>query len=133
MEPVAILARGQDIVGRHAARGADGEIVHAHELADERADGLGLGRELQPVVERADFVGFKVAPGDVPELRGINQRGDGFPQGREHPLEPRVKEQRFLVAHEEMIELHVEVRDVNGEPEQVGGDFIDVHHGSVAG
>ena len=79
MKPVAILARGQDIVGRHAARGADGEIIHAHELADERADGLGLGREFQPVVERADFVGFKVAPGDVPEFGGIDQRGRRLP------------------------------------------------------
>jgi len=31
----------------------------------------------------------------------------------------------FLVTHEKMIELHVKVRDVDGEPEQVGGDFID--------
>ena len=92
IEPVAILARAQDIVGRHAARGADGEIIHAHELADERADRLGLGRELQPVVERAAFVGFKVTPGDVPEFRGIDQRGDGFPQRREHaPSTPREK------------------------------------------
>ena len=32
------------------------------------------------------------------------ERGDGFPQGREHLLESSVKEQRLLVAHEEMIE-----------------------------
>ena len=105
------------------------KVIHAHEFADERADGLGLGREFQPVVERADLVGFKVAPGDVPECGGINQRGDRFPQGREHPLEPRVKQQRLLVAHEEVVELHVELRDVNGEPEQVGGDFVDGGHG----
>jgi hypothetical protein len=84
---------------------------------------------LQPVVERAAFVGLEVAPGDVPQLRGIDERGDGVSQGREHRLEPRVKEQRFLVAHEEVIELHVEFRDVNGEPENVGGDFVDGGHG----
>ena len=39
-----------------------------------------------------------------------------------------VKEQRFLVPHEEMIELHVSVRDVNGEPEQIGSDFMDGCH-----
>ena len=112
MKPVAILARGENIVRRHAARGADGEVVHGDELADERTDGLGLGRELQPVVESADFVGFKVTPGNVPECCGINQRGDCFAQGWEHALEPGVKQQRLLVAHEEMIELHVEVRDL---------------------
>jgi len=113
IEPVAILARVQDIFGRHAARGPDGEIIHTHELADERADRLGLRRDLQPVVERTAFVGFEVTPGDMPQFCGINQRGDGFPQGREHPLESRMKEQRFLVAHEEMIKLHVEVRNGN--------------------
>jgi hypothetical protein len=64
----------------------------------------------------------------VAELRGVNQRGHGVAQDWEHSFEPRVEEQRFLVAHEEMIELHVKVRDVNGEPEQVGGDFIDGGH-----
>jgi hypothetical protein len=29
-----------------------------------------------------------------------------------------------------MIELHVEVRNVNGEAKQVGGDFMDGGHGS---
>jgi hypothetical protein len=36
-----------------------------------------------------------------------------------------VKEQWFLVADEEVIELHVEVRHVNGKPEQVGSDFVN--------
>jgi hypothetical protein len=41
-----------------------------------------------------------------------------------------VEEQWFLVAHQKMIELHVKVRDVDGEPKQVGGDFINAGHGS---
>lgn len=129
MKPVTILTRGEDIVSRHTTRRADGEVVHGDELADERADGLGLRREFQPVIERANFVGFKVAPGDVSEFRGINQRRDGFPQSREHPLESSVKEQRFLVAHEEVIELHIKVRDVDGKTEKVGGNFVDGGHG----
>jgi len=51
IETVAILSRAKDVIGRHAACGANGEIIHTHELADKRADGLGLRRELQPVVE----------------------------------------------------------------------------------
>jgi hypothetical protein len=60
LEAVAILPRAQDIVTRHAAGWADGEIVHAHELADERAHRVSVRRELQPVVEHTAFVGFKV-------------------------------------------------------------------------
>jgi hypothetical protein len=40
IEPVAILASSEDVFGRHAARRADGEIIHAHELADESADNV---------------------------------------------------------------------------------------------
>lgn len=43
---VAILAGGEDIVSRHAARRADGEVIHAHQFADEGADRLGLRGEL---------------------------------------------------------------------------------------
>ena len=52
IEPVAILASSEDVFGRHATRRAYGEIIHAHELAD----GLGLGRNLKPIIERADFI-----------------------------------------------------------------------------
>ena len=85
---------------------------------------------MKPLVERAAFIRFKVTPGDMPEFRGVDQLGDCFPQGREHPLEPRVKEQRFLVAHKEVIELHIEVRNINREPEKVRGNFVDGGHAS---
>lgn len=67
-----------------------------------------------------------MTPRDVAEFRGINQFPDGVAQDREHPLEPGMKEQRFFVAHEEVIELHVEVGNVNRKPEQVRGDFINL-------
>jgi pimeloyl-ACP methyl ester carboxylesterase len=46
IEPIPILTSAQDFVGRHAARWADGEIIHAHKLSDESADRLGIGCEL---------------------------------------------------------------------------------------
>ena len=110
-------------------RGADREIIHTHQLANKSADRLGLGRELQPFVECAAFVGFKMTPGNVLELHGINQRGHGLPQFREHRLQSRVKKQGFLVPHEEVVELHVKVRDVNREPKKIGGDLVDRGHG----
>jgi hypothetical protein len=71
---------------RHATRRTDGEIIHAHELADESANWLGLGRKLKPIIERADFVGLEVAPGDVTELRRVDDLRDRLAQRREHAL-----------------------------------------------
>jgi hypothetical protein len=48
------------------------------------ADGLGLGRQLQPLVERAAFVGLKVTPSDLPNLGRINQLADGLAQSGKH-------------------------------------------------
>jgi hypothetical protein len=69
-----------------------------------------------------------VTPRDVPEFRGINQRGDGFAQSGEHAFQSGVKEQRLFVPDEEVIELHVKVRNVDAKPVKVGGNFIDGGH-----
>jgi hypothetical protein len=125
IEPVAILAGSQDVFRRHAACRADGEIIHTHELADQSANGLGLGRNLKPIVERADFVGLEVAPGDVTELCRVDDLRDSLVQRREHALKAGVEKERFLVTHEEVVELHVKVRNVNGQPKQVRGNFVN--------
>jgi hypothetical protein len=56
------------------------------DLADERADGLGLGRNLKPIIERADFVGLEVAPSDLTELGRVDNLRDRLAQRREHAL-----------------------------------------------
>src|SRR6516164_5329007 len=71
IEPVAILAGGQQVFRRHAVRRADGEIIYAHKLADESADGLGLGRNLKPIVERADIGIVTVRPPDPTHRVGV--------------------------------------------------------------
>jgi hypothetical protein len=86
---------------------------------------LGLRRQLQPVVEGAALVGLKVTPGDVPQLGRVDQLADRLAHGGKHGLQAGMKEKRLLVAHEEMIELHVDVRDVHGQPKKVGRDFVD--------
>jgi hypothetical protein len=83
------------------------------------------------VVEATDLIGFEMAPGDVAQLAGIDQRGHGVAQGRKHGLEPGVKQQRLRVAHQEVVELQIEVRHMDREPEQVGGDLRDDNHGSA--
>jgi hypothetical protein len=39
-----------------------------------------------------------------------------------------MKEQRLVVAGEEVVELHVELRDIDRQAKQVGGDFVDGGH-----
>jgi len=41
-----------------------------------------------------------------------------------------VEKERFLVAHQEVFELHVKVRNVNGQPEQVWGNFAAKSRGT---
>src|SRR5215813_5351278 len=91
IKPVAIPAGSQDVFRRHAARRADGEIIHIHELADQSANGLGLGRKLKPIIERADFVGLEVAPGDVTELCRVDDLRDRLAQRWKHALKAGVE------------------------------------------
>lgn len=53
-EAEALLAGAEHVTLRHATGGAQGDIIHTHQLADEGAHRLGLGRQLQPVVEATD-------------------------------------------------------------------------------
>jgi hypothetical protein len=41
------------------------------------------------------------------------------------PFRPCVEKERFLVAHEEVVELHVKVRNVDGQPEQIWCNFVN--------
>ena len=65
------------------------------------------------------------------EHRRIEDFTHGLTQDGEHRPESRVKQQRLLIAHEEVIELHVEIRHVDGEAEYVRGDFVDGGHGGA--
>src|SRR5215831_9956007 len=73
IETVAVFTGGQNVLGCHSAGRPDGEIIHTHQLTDERADRLGFRGKLQPIVERAAFVGLKVTPGNIAEFRRIYQ------------------------------------------------------------
>jgi hypothetical protein len=62
-----------------------------------------------------------MAPGDVAQFGRIDQRGHGRVQLGEHRAVARVKQQRLLVADEEVVELQVEVGVVDRQAEDVGG------------
>jgi len=70
-----------------------------------------------------------VAPADVTQVGRVDQRGDGVAQRPERPAVPRVEQQRPLVADEEVVELHVQRRLVQADPEHVRRDLVDGGHG----
>src|SRR5215471_12413063 len=123
MESKPVFASVQHVIRRHPVCRAYREIIYRDKFANERANRLRLGREFEPVIQAAAFIGFKMTPGDVPELRGVDQRGDCLAKSGEHGFEPGMEQQRLIVADKEMIELHVEVRDVYGKAEQIRRDF----------
>ena len=59
----------------------------------------------------------------------FDQGSDGVAEQREHAFQPRMEEERLLVAHQEMVELHVHFRHINRQPEQAGRNFVDRNHG----
>lgn len=129
MKPEAVVSRVDHFASSEASGGAVREVVDTDEFPDEGADGFRVRSDLQPFVERAAFVGLEVAPGDVAEGRRIDEARHGVAQSGEHGPQPRVEKQGRLVANEEVVELHVEFRDVEGEAEKVGSDFVDGDHG----
>jgi hypothetical protein len=40
-----------------------------------------------------------------------------------------MKKQRLFITHQEVVELHVELRDVDRKSKHIGSDFIDGSHG----
>jgi hypothetical protein len=72
MESVAIIAGNQDVFRRHTARRADGENHPRSRACRRDCKPAGLEAQAEPIIERADFVGLEVAPGDVTELRRVD-------------------------------------------------------------
>jgi hypothetical protein len=98
------------------------DVDHGSDLA---ARGLRLRGSSEPLIQRAAFVHFEVAPTDPAKRCRIDQLADRFPQSGKHLSHPGVEEQRFLVSNEKVIELQVEGRDVDADPEHVASDLIE--------
>jgi hypothetical protein len=115
----------EDLVRLEPARRAIREVGDVNHRADLSAHGRGVRGCRQPFVERAAFINLEVAPTDPAEAGGIDQFGDRLAHCRKHPAHARVKQQRLLVFHEEVVELKVEGRHVQTDSIQVGCDFVD--------
>ena len=90
-------------------------------------------RALEPLVAYLHAAGVLPAPAGATAVAPVEllaERYRGY-LAHERGLAPTTVRcylsiaQRFLVAHEEVVELHVKIRNVNGQPKQVWGNFAN--------
>jgi hypothetical protein len=125
--PPEPMTAGLDHLARcQAARRAVAEVFEIHRGAQLAAGRLCIRRNREPLVERSALVHLEVAPADPPQRRGIDHASHRVPHFRKHLPHARVKQERFRVADEEVVELQVELRNVDGNAKQVLGDFVDL-------
>ena len=116
-QSIAVASRVDRLVGSQPPRRTIGKVVQVHERADLGADRLRLRRLGEPLVQRAAFVDFEVAPADPPQCGRVDDLCDRLTDRREHPAHARVKQERLLVADDEVIELQVDFGNEHGNPE----------------
>src|SRR5215510_11210042 len=127
--PEPMAAGIQSLVGRQAARRPDREVLDVDCRSDLAARPLRVRRDREPVVQRAAFVDLEMTPANPPQRGRVDDPGDGIANLGKHLSHAGVKQQRFLVTDEKVVELQIELRDVDGDAKQVLGDFVDLCHG----
>jgi hypothetical protein len=121
----AVFPGGQHIsIGQTAGR-PNRVVVHAYNRADQAARGLRRGRQLEPLIERAALVRFEVAEGDPTQLRRIQHAADSFAHQGKHGAQARMKQQRFVVPNQEVVELQLKLRHVYANAMHVRGNLVD--------
>ena len=125
------LARYEHLVALQHARLAVGEIVDVDERTDEAAKRRRRGREREPLVQRAAFVGFEMAEADMADGRGIDQARHGLAQLGEHGAKPRMEQQGLVIADEEVVEAEPQSRCVDADAEHVRRDLGDLGHAAL--
>jgi len=69
-----------------------------------------------------------MTPTDPANRRRIQDTCNRIPYIREHSVHAGMEEEGLLVPNQEVIELEVNLRNVDGDAEQVGGNFVDSCH-----
>src|SRR5262249_50201722 len=101
------------------------EVVDVDGSTHLAANRLRARRNGEPLVQRTTLVHLEMTPADPTQRGWIDQRGDRVAHLREHAPHPGVKQERLIVLDQEMIELQVELRRINGNAEQVGCDLVN--------
>src|SRR6185437_6665816 len=76
----------------------------------------------------AAFVGLKVTEGDVAQLALRDEACHRFPHLGKHAAQSGMHEQRFIVAHQEVVELQVCPARENRDTKHIGCDFLNGCH-----
>jgi hypothetical protein len=87
-----------------------------------------MRRDLKPGIQRAAFVGLEVTEADVPNRRRVDDARYCFAHHREHASQSSVKQERFVIPDEEVIELEVDLGHKNRHSVYIGRYFSDVRH-----
>ena len=106
------------VVSQHPAPPL-GEVIDIDSRPDNAADGLSMGRQCQPFVQRAALVGFEMAEADPADARGLHNSCHCLAHQREHLLHAGMVEECFVVNDKELIELEIILGDVGRNPIQV--------------
>ena len=128
LEAPAERASRQHLVVQQRPRRAVREVIDAHRFTDEAAQRLGVRRSRQPLVERTALVGLEVAEADPAQARRIDQRSDRLTHHRKETPHPRVKQQRLVVASQELAELQIRFGNERRNTKQLRSDFRHSSH-----
>jgi hypothetical protein len=85
-------------------------------------------RDREPLVQRPALVGLVVAEADPAQALGRQDRRDGGARRLERLAEAGVHQERLVVCHQELVELHPVVGRERGDAIDVGGDLADGGH-----
>jgi hypothetical protein len=104
-EAKTILAGIENVAVIHSPGRTKREVVDAYERAHGAAQRLRIGSNLQPLVERATLVRFKVTEANPTYGRWIDHGRDRLEYCREQQSHSGMKQQRFFIPNQELIEL----------------------------
>ena len=111
-------------------RWAVGEVVERHHARQLAVDHLGARCRREQLVHRAAFVGLDMSERDPAQLVDIAEDPpDRVGHQREQRPHAGVEQERFLAAHEKLVEDEPRgrghVRDVGAQAEDVRRDLVD--------
>src|SRR4030095_5896499 len=106
-KPKTKFASGENLIIVHCSCRTICEVVETDICAHEAANGCGIWRNIEPLIERSAFVGLEVAKANTTKRSGIDQGRNCIAHVRENAPHSGVKKQRLFVAYEKLVELNV--------------------------
>ena len=128
IEAEPILPGVENVLFHNPSRRPGREIGNIDECRHDRAKRLRKRCHLEPLVQGSALVRLEMTESDPPDRCGVDDPRHGFPYSWKHALHAGMKEQRFLVLDEEMVELKFELGFVDRNAIDVRSDLGDNGH-----